>query len=261
MTPKALLSNLLDRVSAAQDNVVLINEHELNQWPAKAVVAMKSQRLIVKAKLAASAVCPGCERGCVMPVHTVVNQLERSNSFIVCDKRDDINRVLVMAEQLVQWRCSIDLVCQFIGESLQLSRSTKTDSLNHRWEVGIARGNKRRQMLCLQAGKGLFLVVGESSMPLVELLDFNESHYLLDHEVIKQLVDSATTAESRYTPSQAQREVRRLNTQDMYKAWKDKYRQLKKSDPTKSATWYASRIAKLDIAQGRSAETIRKNMV
>jgi hypothetical protein len=37
--------------------------------------------------------------------------------------------------------------------------------------------------------------------------------------MIRQLVDSATTADNRYTPTNARREVRKLDTQAMYESW------------------------------------------
>ena len=41
-------------------------------------------------------------------------------SFVVCDKRDDINRVAVSAERLRQWRCGAEAVGAFVAQSLGL---------------------------------------------------------------------------------------------------------------------------------------------
>ncbi len=74
------------------------------------------------------------------------------------------------------------------------------------------------------------------------------------------LVDAATTADNRYTPSNAKRETRKLDTQAMYESWKKAYRNLKKTRPNMSGIWFSRKIAKMDIAHGRNAETIRKQM-
>jgi hypothetical protein len=74
------------------------------------------------------------------------------------------------------------------------------------------------------------------------------------------LVDSATTADNRYTPSNAKREARRLDTQAMHKRWQKTYRALKRKNREKSDVWCSLQIAKTDNPQGRSAETIRKHM-
>lgn len=47
----------------------------------------------------------------------------------------------------------------------------------------------------------------------------------------------------------------------MYQGWQDAYVQLKKQNPTKSNKWCSLQIAKMDIANAKDAETIRKNMV
>src|ERR1035437_4241965 len=70
MTPETAMIELLARVGAGNDTAVLVSDEELSHWPAAAVKAMKSQKLLVKARPAAGVVFPGCERECIMPVHT-----------------------------------------------------------------------------------------------------------------------------------------------------------------------------------------------
>ena len=123
MKPVDVLIELLDRVGANQGAAILVNDDELRQWPSEAVKAMKSQKLVARARPAASAICPGCEQQCVMPVHTLPAAARSAASFIVCDKRSDINRVPVSASRLIQWQCNADLVCGFIAASLGLRRS------------------------------------------------------------------------------------------------------------------------------------------
>jgi hypothetical protein len=147
------LIELLDCVGANHGAAVLVNDDELRQWPSEAVKAMKSQRLITKARPAASAICPGCEHECVMPVHTAPAAARSAVSFIVCDKRSDINRVPVSAGRLIQWQCSAYLVCEFIATCLGLRRTGKQTANADLWEIGVATGNKRSQMLCLQADR------------------------------------------------------------------------------------------------------------
>jgi hypothetical protein len=260
MTPQDALIELLGRVGANQGAAVLVNDEELRQWPDAAVKAMKSQKLIVKASPASSAICPGCERECVMPVHTLPDTAGTQASFIVCDKRNDINRVTVPAEGLKQWKCSADLVCVFVAASLGLRRSARQTGIADLWEIGIAFGDKRSQMLCLQANGVLALVAGNNVLPLAELIEYHDGVYSLDGTLIRQLVDTATTADDRYTPSDIKREVRKLDTQAIYEGWRKAYRNLKKNHPNMSAVWISRKIAKMDIAHNRDAETIRKKM-
>lgn len=260
MTPEAVLIELLERVGAGQDTTVLVTNHELAHWPSAAVAAMKSQKLIKKARPSASAICPGCERDCVMPVNTIPGKSADSDSFIVCDKRSDINRVPVLPEHLIQWRCSADTIGGFIADQLRLRRSKQQANDSGFWEIGVVTGDKRSQMLCLQVDGVLALIVGNNAVPLVEFIDYQDNAYSLDGAMIRQLVDTSTTADDRYTPTTTRREARKLDTQAMHVSWQKAYRTLKKANLRKSDTWCSLQIANMDIAQGRDAETIRKKM-
>lgn len=261
MTPQAALLELLARVGSDSGAPILVSEYELSLWPSEAVMAMKTQRLLTKARPASSAICPGCERECVMPVHVLQSSKGSPAAFIVCDKRSDINRVPVPGEQLIQWQSTIDAVCGFVADSLALRRSDKrgfasADVL----EIGVARGAKRSQMLCLRTGVELALLAGSNALPLADVVEYRSGAYALDSTRVRQLVDATTTADSRYTPSNAKREARKLDTQAMYKDWQKAYRELTRKRPNMAATWYSQQIAKMAISQGREPDTIKKNM-
>lgn len=260
MTPEDALIELLDRVAALQGKAALFTADELAQWPGETIAALKAQKLISKARPASSAVCPDCERECVMPVHTLLRESSNPASFIVCDKRSDINRVPVSTERLTQWRCSTDAVCGFVADSLGLRRSDKRAASSDLWEIGIATGDKRSQMLCLQTNGVLTLVAGNNAVPLAECVGYDDGAYSLDGAMIRQLVDASATADSRYTPTVHKREVRKHDTQAMYESWRKAYRELKRKRRNMSDVWYSQQIARMDIARDKSAETIRKNM-
>lgn len=257
MTPEAVLVELLERVGAGGGAAVLVSDHELSQWPSVAVAAMKAHRLLAKARPASSAVCPGCERECVMPVHTPPDTTRTPEAFIVCDKRSDINRVHVSAARLTQWQCTADAVCGFVVASLALRRSGTRSAGADLWEIGIARGNKRSQMLCLKADGFLALAAGSNAVPLAQLIGYHGGAYSLNGTMIRELVDSTTTADNRYTPSNTRREARKLRTQAVYESWRKAYRDWKRKRPGMTDVWYSQQIAKME---GRNAETIRKHM-
>ena len=194
-----------------------------------------------------------------MPVHTLTTATGATASFVVCDKRSDTNRVPVPSEQLVQWRCNASAVCGFVAASLGRRRSDKAAS-DGLWVIGMAAGDKRSQMLCLQAGGELTLIVGDNKMPLAELVEFHDGRYSIDGAMARRMVDAATTADDRYTPSVHKREAGKLKTQAKYESWKQAYRKLKKSHPAMSDVMCSRKIAKMDIAQGCDPETIRKHM-
>ncbi len=238
----------------------LVSEDELSHWPAEAVRELKSKKLLVRASPAATVVCPGCEQECTMPVHTSLGGTGNAASFVVCDKRDDINRVPVPDERLRQWRCGVEAVGRFVAQSLGLRAESQRRAGDGLWELGLMTGKKRSQMVCLQANGTLELVAGNSTVLLAEVVRSGPGGYSVDSAAIRQLVDAATTGDRRYTPSNAWREARKLKTQALHESWRKEYRALKKRRPEMSDVWYAQQIAKKPIAKDRSAETIRKQM-
>jgi hypothetical protein len=84
-----------------------------------------------------------------------------------CDKRDDINRVSVSADRVMQWRS--DAVCGFIAASLGLRRSDQHPADAGLLNIGMASGDKRSQMLSLRGDGELALVAAKNAVPLAEL--------------------------------------------------------------------------------------------
>jgi hypothetical protein len=141
------LQELFKRVGACQGDPVLVDAEELDQWPSVAVKAIKSQRILVKTRPASSVICRGCEDECVMPVHTFPKTEGGPVSFVICDKRNDINRVPIPTNRLTQWKCSAELICNFIATSIGLRHTGGQTISDGLWEIGMAVGEKRSQML------------------------------------------------------------------------------------------------------------------
>ena len=260
MTPRDALVEVLDRVGAGRGVAVRVSEQELRQWPAEAVSAMQSHQLLVRAGPATAVVCPGCEEECVMPVQTLPAGSGPPARFIVCDKRSDINRVVIAAEQVNQWKCDAEAIARFVSEHLDLHRNSRGADGSGMLPLGLAAGGVRRQMVWLRSDGDVALVAADTTVPLAELVDFDGGDYALDLDAIRRLVDSATNADPRYTPSTVRRGARKLDTEDRYERWRSEYRALRKQRPNMSKVWYSQQLAKQPIADGRSADTIRKHL-
>lgn len=261
MTPVTVAIDLLERLAAARGDAVWISDYDLGQWPPDAVAALKSQKLITKVRASTSAVCPGCERECVMPVETPPTTTRSPAAFIVCDKRSDTNRVPVALDRLMQWQCSTQAVCGFVAHAAGVRSAIRQTDVAGLWEMGVATGKKRSQMLCLQAKGALALVAGGNALPLADFIGYANGAFLLNAVMVQQLVDRATTADTRYTPSTAKRDVRKHETQAMYESWRKAYQALKRKHPGKSDVWYSQQIAKTHNPLSRNASTIKKHML
>jgi len=189
MKPEEALSELLGRLGASRGEPVLIIEQELSDWPAQAVAAMKSHKLLVKARPASSAVCPGCEQECVMRVYTLTDDMRGPASFTVCDKRDDINRVPIPASLLEQWQCSGLAIADLLANLLGLRRPDTGDRSVGRWEVGLFKGKKQSSHLVLVADGGLTLRLAGHSIELADVLTLEGIGFKLDKQTLVRLVD------------------------------------------------------------------------
>ena len=104
------------------------------------------------------------------------------------------------------------------------------------------------------------LIAGKSSAELIDLVSFDVKKYVIHTPTVLQMVDVSNTADPLYTPSAAKRESRKLDTQALYASWQKEYRSLRKKNTNKSDVWFSQQIARLPIAKGRSAYTIKKHM-
>lgn len=235
---------------------------EVKDWPSGALDLLVTSGLLQQAQPMTTIDCDGCEENCInKPVVIYPAQEDKpGRAFIVCDERDDMGRISVSFDRMRQWRCNIDAVCGFIAGSLGLRRSDKQTASTDLWNIGIATGNRRSQMLCLKADGVLALVAGSNAMPLTEFIGYHDGAYSLDGDMIRKLVDAATTADNRYTPSNAKREARKLDTQKQYQDWQKAYRVLKRKRTGMSDVWYSQQIAKTDNPKGRDPDTIRTHM-
>lgn len=193
MTPEAVLSELLERVAAGQEAAALVAEDELSRWPSAAVSEMKTQRLLAKARPASSAVCPGCERECTMPVHVLPDAAQGPAAFIVCDKRSDINRVDVPIGRLEQWHTTGELIADLVARLLGVSRTASTAVNDREWTIGTLKGRKHKSLVTLRAGNDLHLSLAGHVVPLADVLAFGQDILTVDKNGLIRRVDKPTS--------------------------------------------------------------------
>lgn len=189
MNSENLLFELMERISSQHGAVVFISNQELKEWPSDTLETFKSQRLLTKARPAQSAVCSGCERDCVMPVHILTDQRGESRATIVCDKRSDMNRVDVPIDRIEQWQASADSIADLLAKLLSLNRSSSHSVVPDRWEIGVFKGTKHSGHLVLNAGDQLELTLAGHIIPLTEMLSFDGQCFKVDKRKFTKLVD------------------------------------------------------------------------
>ncbi|OBU32969.1 hypothetical protein [Photobacterium kishitanii] len=68
------------------------------------------------------------------------------------------------------------------------------------------------------------------------------------------------TVQKAYTKNNDKQTYNKAKTQAKYLRWQKHAIKLKKKHPNKTKSWIAAEIAKLPIAEGKSTDTIRKNI-
>lgn len=257
MSPEAVLLDLGSRAGASPSREVRVDAREVARWPREAVAALKSQKFLRKARRARSTVCPGCGMQCAMVVE---KGTAPPISWVVCDKRGDINRVPVSVDRLAQWRTSADILGRVVADGLSLHWSGLEAEGGRVMEIGMASAGKRRRMLSLRLEGELALAAGSSTLPLSGVLRFGEGGYRMDNTRIRRWLDGATEEEAPYSASRIRYESRKLDTCKKNLALQKAYRSLKRERPGRPDVWYARQIARSGLGGGLSAETIRKRM-
>lgn len=194
-----------------------------------------------------------------MPIYTQIDGKD-SESFIVCDKRSDINRVVVDRIQMQQWKLTGMQVARLFAQLMGFSEHLKLNSDTNRIRLGMLKSKKGRRCLSLNV-KSIELELNTYSFPVEDVLYLEESGFAIDMNIIhKAASKTPQSVASKYQSSSKKRVIAKAKTAEKHQDWKDEYKSLKSTYEDKSDAWIARKISKMDIAKRRSVETIRKNM-
>jgi len=255
MTLADVISELLQRLTAEKECV--LGWEQVRHWPDGTVDFLVTVGLLKATHPAMEIECNGCVEQCLMPV-----EVRPTLAFVVCGDAA-IGRIKIPLERLRQWQLSRDGLAKWLTGELGIKDKPELDKTTGVYTIGNFKGSKRIGRLALGFVDSVVLRIAGHELPLVEMLAVSVGTLSVDRAAVMNVVDMPPVVqkEPRYKPSDARREVRKLETAAMYKQWQSEYRKLKKANPGKSDSWIAGKIAKMEIAQGRDSETIRKNMV
>ena len=145
MTPTACLNELVHRVVACGGGDAYFTQDEVAGWPLDAVKALEAVGLLAQASHANTTECDGCEEACTMPVHIIPERPPMpGRAFIVCDRRDDIGRVVVAIERLGRRKSSGALLAQALGKALFPESASPVENAAHQGRGRIPNARCRR---------------------------------------------------------------------------------------------------------------------
>lgn len=253
------LNALIAHVDAS-DKPVLIGWDEVSQWPQGVLKTFTGQGLLKKDVGAKSLTCLGCEHQCTMDVLLTE---DTKRAFIVCDHPDmqeHMGRIPVPLERLQQWQASTQQFASVITAMLGFDAKPTYNKEAASYKLGMLKCLDGRRWTSLFT-RPLRLEVAGHFVALGDMLFFDGGELVVDVDRVKSLLSaSPANVGKAYTPNTNKQDARKAATQAMYQNWRDEYQSLLRKHPDKVDTWYSKQIAKLPIADNKSAETIRKHM-
>ncbi len=202
--------------------------------------------------------CPGCEANCLRDAATASTGL-----LVLCGTEDGyFKEIPIERAQIQQWQFTTKQVAHWIADKLDLSGYVQRNPTTSDYHLGFNTQGK----FVLTSDAYLSLKVNQNLRPIIELLDVTDDYLGLNSGDISctNHPDKFFVEQEKPKQPSAKQQVSQSETQKTYKSWQKKYRELRLKYPNKSKhsdNWIAIEISKLQIAQGRSKDTIRKNMI
>ncbi len=183
-------------LAAANSSVVEVSGDELAGWPQDDVAALKLHAVLVPGKPAESALCPGCERACVMPVQVVARAGHEASLFVVCDKPVDLNRVMVAPSAMQRWRLTAQSLADAISRLLGGSPATAHGG-GAGYRLGFVQGKQDRAALHLSFNdKVPRLLIAGHVLEVEDVLVLRERQLVLDQRLLTRCVNGPADAAS-----------------------------------------------------------------
>ena len=252
------LKSLVSHVEAT-NKTVHIGWDEVVLWHEGVLALFVGVGLLVASNHTQSLECHGCEHRCFRGVELTG---DKQRAFIVCDHMDmqsQMGRISIPLQRLQQWQASPRQFAVVIANLLGFEGAQQSVKGAASYKLGMLKSNGGRRWVSL-AVNPLTIVINQHATPVGDLLYVENNTLGVDRERIEELLNAPTKNDKAYTPSTDRLDARRQATQAMHQDWKDAYLAALKKYPKKSAGWHSRQIAKLPMANGRSPETIRKNM-
>lgn len=209
LTAAEALTELLARLGVAPGRTLAFSAEELQHWPADAVAAFKSHGVLRPGKPGGTAVCPGCERACVMPVQ----QRQRAGvaaAFVLCDRRDDIGRVPLAPALLERWRADAQTLGDALAGLLGTGACHPVPGEAFAFRVGAVTGATNKAAVQLQfddQGQARLVVAGHA-VEVASVLATRASKLVLDTRHLRRCADTPAAGEALAAETPAQRTTR-----------------------------------------------------
>ncbi|WP_114327321.1 hypothetical protein [Candidatus Colwellia aromaticivorans] len=252
---------LINSLSLKQNKIVL-PWAAVKLWQDSVLEILLENGLLTKISKAKNIQCQACENHCNVDV--IPHQYPSTTRYYAaCDDpfmHEQMGRMTVPPKQLSQWKISIKKLAVLIADLLGLSCDISYKADQKSIVLGTLKSKAGRKSVVLNV-EPLSIIINQSVLPVNELLFFEDNKLALDKDKIDHALNLKQSPSAKtYQANTDKKEQRKANTLAMHQSWQDEAIKLKGKRPNMPKTWISQQIAKLPISQGKSAETIRKNI-
>jgi hypothetical protein len=239
---------------------------DTQQWPKDVLATLVKGGILKTSRPLQSIACDGCENRCYVDVHRLTDTRNQgARVFILCDhpdRQEQMGGIEVPPERLQQWKVTPHQLATLVANLLSLNSTAQESRDPSNIRVGMLKTRQGRRWISLNISP-LTVEVNTHRVPLEEVVFFDDDVLTVDKQRIEGLAYKRPGSRSTYSPSTQKQEDRKRQTEAMHQQWRDEYRRLRRqyrSSMRYTDSWIARRIAKMEIGQARSFETIRRQM-
>lgn len=256
------LATILERVAEPGDQQeAIFSFDEVNHWPANAVEPLLAAKLLKEVLPAEAVTCRGCEEHCRRPITFVNLPYGPPQAAIsTCHLFRDMGPFEQPLNRLRRWAGSRELVARFVGRAGSLNIKDR-DEQWRRVRFGTLQVRDLRRAFSIEFDCMAKALIGSSSLPLIDLLEWNERGIALD---LESLTDCAAQSEDkqsgnrRVQPSVTVREDRKRLTDIRNRSLQRRLNELAKAHRTLSKYQLAKKIEKSSEFPGMTVGTIAR---
>lgn len=259
---RKVLAKLLDRVAEAGDQLESIfKADEVLRWPVHAIEHLSNSRLLKPVTDAESVVCRECDERCHHPVTLDDTADGRPPTlYSTCELFADRGPFELAPERLKRWASSRELVARFVGRGISAMPRGHDDHWR-RVHYGTVETGTVRRLLSVEFVNGATVRMGSVSLPLIELLDWEDTGIALSRDPLALAAAQSNDLQSGNKRTHPSTTVRDDNKQ--LKALRDRRLQrrldaLAREHPKLSKEQLATKLAKSEDGEGLSAGLIAR---
>ena len=188
MTLPEVLQELIQRLGPEGD--IVLTWDQVREWPKGAIEVLQEAGWIAPIVAATTVECSGCEENCFKPVHVLpARNGQMARAYVACDEPAAMGRVTIPLLRLRRWQVTDAQVACWLSAALGLTGKPERDQARGVFTLGTLQGKNRLGSLKFDTAAPVSLRVSGHSIPLSNVVNFEEDQPRIDRTAMLELVD------------------------------------------------------------------------